>query len=80
MDSTEEGGVDVSDCHIEFNQVNKRSYVLALDIGTTVIRAYVYDKNVTVLGSSHTKVSFFLVFLPKKSTFSNKNATISQCV
>lgn len=57
MDSTEEGGVDVSDCHIEFNEVNKKSYVLALDIGTTVIRAYVYDKNVNVLGSSHSKVT-----------------------
>lgn len=70
MDSTEEGGVDVSDCHIEFNQVNKKSYVLALDIGTTVIRAYVYDKNVAVLGSSHTKVRLLFYkfsFLQKKN-------------
>ncbi|CAI9722036.1 putative glycerol kinase 5 [Octopus vulgaris] len=30
-------------------------YVLALDIGTTMIRAYVYDRNINIVGSFHTK-------------------------
>ena len=67
MDPTEEGGVDVSvnDVQIQSDPGTKDSCVLALDIGTTVIRTYIYDRNVAILGSSNTKVSFldFVFFL-----------------
>lgn len=42
---------------------NENSYVLSLDIGTTNIRAYIYDKDANVIGQSQDQVTKNKLFI-----------------
>lgn len=40
-----------------------KKYIAALDVGTTLIRCFIYDSNVTICGLASEKVFIFIIFL-----------------
>jgi glycerol kinase len=66
-------GITDIDKRSEYEEIpsEKPAYILAVDVGTTSMRSYIYDRDANIKGQSLKKVSLLNEFRPYKMWIHN---------